>query len=226
MVDESSWFDRFKTTIATLLLAAWLLLVVYAHLVNAARLPLSSAVMTFIGGVIVWFCWIFRNRLAESAANGRGPDPDLRVNTHPATVLVSLFLLVVLAFFLWLAVHRGEVEALAAGLLLFLAAFTIWFVALFLNAIKDHGTPQVETNWGGLGGGLGGWRFSVSLVYLLIGVFFAVLLTYAASTVLALHAIGRQPPPASPSSPVAGQASKTDAAARNPATAGEAAKGK
>jgi hypothetical protein len=57
--------------------------------------------------------------------------------------------------------------ALAAGATGFLCAF-------FWESIRG-GRAQVETHWGGFGGGLRGWRISQSLLYLFGALAFAAL---------------------------------------------------
>lgn len=69
--------------------------------------------------------------------------------------------------FLGFAVYRHETSSLLAALLVFMGGLTAWFLALFLQAVDKDGPPHFETNWGGIGGGLGGWRFSASLIYLI-----------------------------------------------------------
>ncbi len=81
--------------------------------------------------------------------------------------LVPLYLFLALAGLLGFAAYHGELSALKAALLALSGGLTIWFVTKFLRAVDTDGPPQLDTNWGGLGGGLGGWRCSSSLVYLI-----------------------------------------------------------
>jgi hypothetical protein len=77
------------------------------------------------------------------------------------------------------------------GVALFiLAAGTTVFLALFVRMIERGVSPQIETHWGGIGGGLGGWRISLSLTYLLAAAVFGVLFAFF---VLQLEAPSRQP---------------------------------
>jgi hypothetical protein len=48
---------------------------------------------------------------------------------------------------------------------------------LFIRRVERGGTPQIETHWGGLGGGIGGWRMSSSLTYLAASAIFGLLFT-------------------------------------------------
>jgi hypothetical protein len=60
-------------------------------------------------------------------------------------------------------------------IVVFAFAISLW---LFLKSIESEGRITIESNWGGLGGGLGGWRLSRSLVFLgATAATFAVLLT-------------------------------------------------
>jgi hypothetical protein len=80
---------------------------------------------------------------------------------------IPVALILAMIAFLGLAVSHHEVSASVAALLAFTGGLAAWFLVLFLQAVDTDGPPQFETNWGGLGGGLGGWRFSASLIYLI-----------------------------------------------------------
>lgn len=58
---------------------------------------------------------------------------------------------------------------LATGLL---AMGTVVFFVLFVGLIQRGVPLQVESHWGGIGGGLGGWRLSSALTYLLVAILF------------------------------------------------------
>lgn len=60
---------------------------------------------------------------------------------------------------------------IAALLLLLAIAFSL---ALFVE-ISRGGSVAIESSWGGFGGGLGGWRLSAGLVYLLAVLFFGAM---------------------------------------------------
>ena len=78
------------------------------------------------------------------------------------------------------AVIRGELTAVRAAALALLGALTLWCAAAFFAAMRDGRWPAVETHWGGLGGGLGGWRAAPSLVYLMATLGFGAMFTAAA----------------------------------------------
>jgi hypothetical protein len=63
------------------------------------------------------------------------------------------------------------------GTLVLLVIGTIYFLFLYVQRLKQGGTPQIETHWGGIGGGLGGWRMSSALGYLIVSIALAVLFT-------------------------------------------------
>jgi hypothetical protein len=93
-------------------------------------------------------------------------DPQARRRSWLQGLAPSILILALVGF-LGIAASRGELKASVAALLAFLGGLTAWFIVLFLRAVDTDGPPQFETNWGGLGGGLGGWRFSASLIYLI-----------------------------------------------------------
>jgi hypothetical protein len=64
-----------------------------------------------------------------------------------------------------------------------ITAFLVCF-ALFVASIHEEGRIYVESHWGGLGGGVGGWRVSRSLVFLLMT---------AATFAVALSALSQRP---------------------------------
>jgi hypothetical protein len=70
-----------------------------------------------------------------------------------------------LSFFFWI----GALALLALG--------TLIFLSLFVQRLQLGGAPQIETHWGGIGGGLGGWRMSSSLGYLLVAIVLSVMFT-------------------------------------------------
>lgn len=75
--------------------------------------------------------------------------------------------------------------ALLFGLLLavLLGAALAFFFLAFTETARG-GPPSVESSWGGLGGGLGGWRLSPALVYFLTALFLAGLFGYLADRVV------------------------------------------
>lgn len=52
-------------------------------------------------------------------------------------------------------------------LLTVLSLITLVFLGLFIQEMRRGRGPMIESNWGGIGGGGGGWRMSSSLAYLL-----------------------------------------------------------
>jgi hypothetical protein len=61
-------------------------------------------------------------------------------------------------------VPAGYIAALV--ILLMLTVFLVW---LFIRAVQRD-LPRIESHWGGLGGGLGGWEISASFAILSITV--------------------------------------------------------
>lgn len=107
----------------------------------------------------------------------------------PRRSLWAALLLVVFLSGLVFALMRGEVTGLRASGLALAGGVTLWFLHLFVSSLEDGQWPAFESHWGGLGGGLGGWRVSPSLLYLLGALGFA-------SAVVALGAERNEAPPA------------------------------
>ncbi len=72
---------------------------------------------------------------------------------------------------------------------LVLGVLMIIFLGLFVFTAWADPRPQFEGNWGGLGGGLGGWRISTSIVYLALAVAMGIM-----GTTIATSLINRRPP--------------------------------
>ena len=80
---------------------------------------------------------------------------------------------------LYAAVRLGEIAAIRAATLYAFGAATAWFIHRFHESMQQEGWPGMETHWGGLGGGLGGWRVSPSVIYLVGALTFAGILSYS-----------------------------------------------
>jgi hypothetical protein len=91
----------------------------------------------------------------------------------PALLLCALLALV------GLAISKHEISALEAALLAVPGGLALWFSWTFVRSMALDGPPQIESNWGGIGGGIGGWRFSDSLVYVLCALTFGVCTSFA-----------------------------------------------
>ena len=63
--------------------------------------------------------------------------------------------------------------AIAVVLLLIFLSYSLFALEKFQEAMSDtnKGGLWLESHWGGLGGGLGGWRVSNALVYLILVAF-------------------------------------------------------
>ncbi len=87
------------------------------------------------------------------------------------------------------ALILGEFDSFAtAAVLLLLGTLAVGFAAFAARALA-HGRPvQVEGHWGGLGGGLGGWRISQPMIFLVLTIIFA------GSTATVLIKAGPEPP--------------------------------
>jgi hypothetical protein len=63
-----------------------------------------------------------------------------------------------------------------AGLVIFGSATALFLIMLFYTMLINV-PVQVETHWGGFGGGMGGWRLSPTLAYLVAALVFGGLFT-------------------------------------------------
>jgi uncharacterized membrane protein len=63
---------------------------------------------------------------------------------------------------------------------IFLAGIAVVFLRLFIRSLTAE-APRIETHWGGLGGGLGGWTISASFMYFAMALIALVLLTATAT---------------------------------------------
>lgn len=75
------------------------------------------------------------------------------------------------------AVMRDRPAVVAAPVI---AGILLLIVIYLLTGFARHARqnpPHIETHWGGLGGGLGGWRVSASLAYLVAALAFGGMFT-------------------------------------------------
>jgi hypothetical protein len=124
-------------------------------------------------------------------------EPELVVD-HPAPAFliqrkgrvwyVALIVLVVVSFVTcagfvaYLAVIRDAIPVTRAILLVLVILAGGCCFALFLHNLEAvDGRLEISSHWGGLGGGLGGWRVSKSVTYLFAATGLVALLTTIAS---------------------------------------------
>ena len=123
----------------------------------------------------VWFVQMLgfsQASLPASSALSSSPP------TVPALLLCAMLVL------LGIAAYRHEISVLETALLAIVGGLALWFSWIFVASVARDGPPQIESNWGGLGGGIGGWRFSESLVYGLCTLTLVVCTSFA---FLAMH---------------------------------------
>jgi hypothetical protein len=76
------------------------------------------------------------------------------------------------AILLFVAVDRKALDAGVAALLFVSAAGTLIAAAYALGALRSGEGIGVSSHWGGLGGGLGGWRLTPATPALLLALIF------------------------------------------------------
>jgi uncharacterized membrane protein len=79
-------------------------------------------------------------------------------------------------------VSRADEKLLAVGMAALFAALAVLFLARLIGSLESGESLGVESHWGGLGGGVGGWRVSRAAVYLICTATFAALAAVAMST--------------------------------------------
>jgi hypothetical protein len=125
----------------------------------------TTGLIIFCACIVAWF--------VQTPGFSRASTPTTPASFSSPPMIPALPLCAWLAL-LGLAAYKHQVSALEAALLAILGGLALWFSWIFVRSMAKDGPPQVESNWGGLGGGLGGWRFSESLVYVLCALTFAV----------------------------------------------------
>lgn len=90
----------------------------------------------------------------------------------------------VLFILLLIGVIIDELKLFHAVILGFFASLTFVFARRLLDEVQQGDTPSFESHWGGFGGGLGGWRLSPSLVFLLVVLALGTLTIISASSVI------------------------------------------
>lgn len=102
----------------------------------------------------------------------------LQANAGVITASSFAFLFAALVgYAIWSLLSRVAMDPeIAAGLMLTLTLTVISTGGLALELIKGE-PPQIETHWGGFGGGGSGWRISPAMVYLVAMLGFGTLTT-------------------------------------------------
>jgi hypothetical protein len=124
-------------------------------LVAPLALPLIGLVLGIAGSVL----WRRLRRAGASTPAATEPTPAVA----PIALAASVFALMLLA-----GVAAGGMSALRAAALLVVGpptALVIWHAALRLSRNESVG---FDSHWGGLGGGIGGWRISSATVLVLV----------------------------------------------------------
>lgn len=103
--------------------------------------------------------------------------------------------------FLGVALALGSAQLGRSAVMLFLACMSLLFVWKLLSELRVGERLSIESHWGGFGNGLGGWRLSSSLVYLVAAISFGII--FAVSALLFLDRMPPQPRIAAESKPAA-----------------------
>lgn len=127
-----------------------------------------------------------------------------RLSPDGRTQAVLLFVGMAFLGLLVAAAVEDRLGYTAAGLLALVGSLALLFGGRFFSAVGDGDRPRIETNWGGLGGTMGGWSVSSSVVYLLAALFFGGLTV--AVGLRAVASVEANPPTSGP--PVSADATR------------------
>ncbi len=129
-------------------------------------------------------------------------DPWLKtervlIGAAPAVLALTLALPVILLATTSLHNIAGaDKKMLALCMSVLFAGIAIVFLARFVRSLESGEPLGIESHWGGLGGGVGGWRISRPIVYLLPAIVFAALTAVAMSSYLPSEKKEEKKPPA------------------------------
>jgi hypothetical protein len=126
------------------------------------------AVMSFLAGLL-YYQGVWNRRWDEyfgGATPPTAPGPFLQFRS--VNFAIACFTLVVLV-----GMALGDIKgAYGAGAILAGAGALIALSRVF-RLTEEGGPIEIESNWGGLGGGLGGWRLSAAAALVLVTLAFA-----------------------------------------------------
>jgi predicted lysophospholipase L1 biosynthesis ABC-type transport system permease subunit len=86
-----------------------------------------------------------------------------------------------IALIIYAVLKRTITPVHGAYLIVVLTLFALSFTLFLFYTMSRGGHVQIESNWGGLGGGLSGWSISPALTFLLLSIGFLALLALAVS---------------------------------------------
>lgn len=111
--------------------------------------------------------------------------PELQVRLWERTIylLMCPFATVTAIALIVHAVLKGSITPThGAYLIVVLALFALSFTLFLRYILRKGGRLQIESHWGGLGGGLSGWGISTPLTFLLLSIGFLALLILGVGT--------------------------------------------
>jgi hypothetical protein len=127
---------------------------------------------------------------APSASSGGPPLPKnpweeverALVRTIPAILVITLILTVGLLVTQRLhGLVRADEKMLILGVSVLFASVALVFLTRLIRSLEDGELLGIESHWGGLGGGVGGWRISMPVAYFIGVATFAALAAVAVS---------------------------------------------
>jgi hypothetical protein len=131
--------------------------------------PIPAFLMPVLGLMGAWAAYrLLRGTPAASAT------PEADRPAPPADALFALLAIAIaaLAVLVLVAVDGKAIDVPKAALLLVCGTLALIAGAYALAALKDGEAVELSSHWGGLGGGLGGWRLSPVTTMLLLTLIF------------------------------------------------------
>ena len=104
-------------------------------------------------------------------------------NSQYRNYIANIAQVLLLGWLIWSVVDKN-ISALEGLILWVLGGATLAFLIRLYYSIMDKELPGIETFWGGIDGGLGGWQISRSLTYLLLVGLFGLLFLFSSSKFL------------------------------------------
>ncbi len=107
-----------------------------------------------------------------------------RWSLYAVAASLAFTLVIPLALLVTERLHRvahADEKMVALGLGVLFASITLMFLTRFIRSLEGGESLGVESHWGGLGGGVGGWRVSRPVGYLFCVMTFGALTAVAVS---------------------------------------------
>jgi hypothetical protein len=106
--------------------------------------------------------------------------PEIHLNQMTVQAVVQIILLMGLIG----GVVAGELKIIHALILWVLGGGTLAFMIQLFYSINERQLPGIESFWGGMDGGMGGWELSKGATYFILVFVFGLLFFFSAASFL------------------------------------------